>query len=175
MSSPSNLILDVLGLGDGSGLGIRESLRPLENGQRRRTINGELRHTGVSAFRQYELTISSEDVQPPALGDLWPGDTLTVVPVSEIGLVIPPIAVDIVLPRLPHPGSVRTRSKGGLQRPFSVDGRVVRLFSPAEEPTRVYFRPVLTMMLTEPWSQDEAESGGPRGTSWSIELAEVSS
>lgn len=175
MGTPSNLILDALGLGDGSGLGVRESLRPLENGQRRRTINGVLKHLGSAGFRQYELTIGSDDVQPPALGDLWPGDVVTVVPISELGHVIGHQGTTVTLGRDPYVGSVRTRDSAGRSVPFAIAGRVVTLEAPADGVVRVFYRPVLRMMLAEPWSQDEAESGGPLSTGWSLSLAEVSS
>lgn len=173
MSTPSTLLFPSLGLGEGSGLAIRESLRPIENGQRRRTINGRLRHTGRPEFHLYELEVGSDDVQPPALSRLWAGTVVTVVPVSELGDVIGHQGVAVTLLRDPQPGSVRARDSRGLPVPLSVSGRVVALEKPAEGLVRIHYRPVLSCMVTEAWTQDEAETGGAASTSWSISLAEV--
>ncbi|WP_279482244.1 hypothetical protein [Aureimonas sp. SK2] len=173
MSTPSSILFPALGLGEGSGLAVRESLRPIENGQRRRTINGRLRHTGRPEFNLYELEISSDDVQPPALSRLWAGTIVTIVPVSELGDYVGNGGTTVTLVRDPHPGSVRTRDSQGLPVPLSVVGRVVTLAKPADGLVRLHYRPVLTLMVTEAWTQDEAETGGAASTSWSISLAEV--
>ena len=173
MTTPSTLLFPSLGLGEGSGLAVRESLRPIENGQRRRTINGKLRHTGRPEFHLYELEVSSDDVQPPALSRLWAGSVVTVIPVSELGDVIGSQGTTVTLTRDPHPGSVRARDSQGLPVPLNVVGRVVTLNAPAVGMVRLHYRPMLTCMVTEAWSQDEAETGGAASTSWSISLAEV--
>lgn len=173
--TPSKIDIAALGLGDGSGLGIRESLRPIENGQRRRTINGVLRNTGRPEFRLYELELSSDDVQPPALGNLWPGSIVSVVPISEIGVVVPAWQLRFPVTRALEPSSVRGRLPDGrpLRVDYSASFSTFTLPAMQSTPVRIYYRPRLTMMVVDPWSQDESETGGPLSTSWSIRMQEV--
>jgi hypothetical protein len=170
MQSPTSLIISELGIGWQSGLDIHESLKPIEAGELRRTVNGDLVNLTSVEFRRLVLRISSDDIRPPALSHLWRGDVLTVVPVTELGDLIPAGGHSRTLVRDPHPGSVRCLTLAFGDVPCTVDGRVVTLSSPAAEPARIYYRPSLTMMVSG-WSVDESEAAA--SSSWSLDLEEI--
>lgn len=173
MRTPSQLIIPGLPLGWQNGLDIREQLRPIEAGEIRRTVNGRAVSLMDPSFRKYALSLSSDDIRPPVLGDLWRGSELHgVVPTQEIGVpILAAFGMDsCVLPRNPHPGSVKCLDADHRLVAFTVNGRVVTLASPPMADVRVYFRPVLNMMVTG-WSNSEQESRA--SSSWSLELEEI--
>lgn len=170
MNSPTSLIISELGIGWQSGLDIHESLKPIEAGELRRTVNGALLNLTAVEFRKLVLRISSDDIRPPALSQLWRGDVLTVVPVTEMGDLVPAGGQSRTLVRDPHPGSVRCLTRGFGDVPCTVVGRVVTLPTPASEAVRIYYRPMLSMMVSG-WSIDESEAAA--SSSWSLDLEEI--
>lgn len=170
LATPTALVADLFAIGWQTGFQIRESLKPIDAGELRRTVNGRLINLTATEFRKYALSISSDDIRPPALGHLWRGSEIIIAPVSELGDLIAPGGSSRTLARDPLPGSIRCLTKSFADVPFTVAGRTLSLSAPAAETVRIYFRPVLEMMVVG-WSADEDEPGAR--SSWSIEMEEI--
>lgn len=170
LATPTSLSADLLAIGWQTGFSIRENLRPIDAGELRRTVNGTLVNLMVDEFRKYALTISSDDIRPPALAHLWRGSQLTITPASEIGDMIAAGGSSRTLARTPASGSIRCLTKRFDAVPFTISGKVVTLPSPAVGVVRIYYRPVLSMMVVG-WSADTDEAEA--STAWSIDLEEV--
>jgi hypothetical protein len=66
--------------------GVTETLEPIEAaGPMRRTVNGTLVSLSAAQFAKYRWAITCSDVQSPAFDAIWPGDTVTVDCISELG------------------------------------------------------------------------------------------
>lgn len=64
---------------DGSALFVEADITPIDGAtDLRRTVNGSLVNLSDPAFRKLAVTLSASDMTLPALGNLYPGDTLTV-------------------------------------------------------------------------------------------------
>jgi len=90
MVAPSNkatlLELSDMGVPLYSARGLTQTLDPIESaGYLRRTINGTLMDLSVSELRKYHSIISGSDVDPPASDQVWPGRTLQVSCIAELG------------------------------------------------------------------------------------------
>lgn len=86
MTDTTILRLEGMGVPPYSARGLTQSLEPIQGaGQVRRTVNGTLVDFSGSQFRKYKSTISCNDQQAPALEGIWPGMTLTVYCVAELG------------------------------------------------------------------------------------------
>jgi hypothetical protein len=84
-----------------------------------RAIDGSLLDLSYAPLKKYKTTISGNDQDPPALGNIWPGAPITVYCVAELSVP------EYANPERPEvPGS--RRFSGGL----------------------IFYRPVLTMKLT---------------------------
>lgn len=80
------LRLSPLGVPPYSARGITQTLEPIAaSSSMRRTVNGELIDLSVEELRKYKSTIQCTDQRHPALSGVWPGMTLTVSCVAELG------------------------------------------------------------------------------------------
>jgi hypothetical protein len=72
-------VLDMVELGvvPGSARGMKQDLKPLENGKVYVTVNGNDVNTGRPALNLFVTTVSGEDLWPPAIGGLWRGALVT--------------------------------------------------------------------------------------------------
>lgn len=77
------------GIAPESARGINESLQ-LESGatNQRRTVNGTLRNLASESFRKYLIQLDCNDLQPPAFGNVWPGQIVTVKCITELSYAI---------------------------------------------------------------------------------------
>lgn len=86
MTDTTVLRLEGMGVPPYSARGLTQTLDPIQAaGQIRRTVNGTLVDFSGTQFRKYKSTISCNDQQAPALEGIWPGMTLTVDCVAELG------------------------------------------------------------------------------------------
>ena len=150
----------------GSSRFIQADWEPINGGGSfRRTVNGELVHTGRDVFRKWALTLNCTDQSAPTLANAWPGTIATVGFPGRLRVVG---GTSVSLPRDPVAGSVRGVAVDGAHvEPTAVDGRDVS-FTTA--PAVVEFRPELTMMITE-HSENLDERRHEIG--WTIRLEEV--
>lgn len=168
-----------------SDAGITENLSPIDNGSLMRTINGTLIDVTLTSHRKYAVTLSGNDVQPAALGNVWRGQTVTLSAISELAqaaTLVSGAVTGVAIDRQPVTGSGRAIYKNG------ADERFAATVTFTENPTGVYtagmdfgdgsiageafllYRPKLSMMVVG-FSQDTDEFAGAPG--WSLELEEV--
>ena len=164
------LDLGDLALGLGADRQIKESLSPVDSGDLRRTINGALTSLVDPAFRKFKLSVSCDDMHTPGFASAWKGRQLTVRPSSDLTDLIAVGGISRTLERDPVAGSVRAVDVDGATVAFTVAGRVVTLGAAAAKTTRLFYRPVLVMLVAS-WSTDQDEAGAT--TSWQLELEEV--
>jgi hypothetical protein len=168
----TTLISADLAMGYQTALGLTVDISPIEESANIvRSWNGRARNLSAPEFQLFSCTISSsEDIRPPALSNMWPGATFTLVPPAELSDVIQQGASSRTLIRNPHPGSVRCLTKNFVAVPFSVSGRVVTLSSAATESVRIYYRPILKLFVVEPWQTSTHELKAE--VSWSLTAEE---
>ncbi|MBZ7921665.1 hypothetical protein LAC81_07705 [Ensifer adhaerens] len=143
MANETVLVMAGIGVAPYSARGLEQTLQPISGaGQLRRTINGTLVDLSESQMRKFTSTISGSDQLSPALNGIWPGQAVTVDCIAE----------------LCYP-----TSGGSPDRPV-VSG------SPRVEGAMTYYRPQLSMMVTD-WQLREDEYG--RQVSWTLQLEEV--
>ena len=125
-----------------------QTLTPLAHGQLRRTINGQLIHTGLPGHTKYQSTITGEDQAPPALENIWKG---TLFQVGCLPYLTQPNLGNprIELARDPVPDTVMVvDNEGGYHEPLAVTGRQVTL--PENKTTDyVSYRPQLDMYAVD--------------------------
>jgi hypothetical protein len=137
------LVLDGMGVPLYSARGLTQTLSPVQaQSVVRRTINGTARDLSFPAAQKYDSTISCTDLAPPASDGIWAGRVVVVHCVAEL------TRANAATPSRPVvPGSEIV--EGGFTR----------------------YRPILTMMITEPPSLSMEEYTANR--SWSMKLTEV--
>jgi len=169
----TTLISADLAIGWQTALGLSVEMSPIEESAHIvRSWNGRARNLAADEFKLLACTISSsEDMRPPALSRMWPGSTFTMVPPSELSDVIQPGATSRTLIRPVYAGSVRCVTRTFSPVPFTLIGdRIVSLSAPATEPVRIYYRPILNLFVTEPWSISTHEQNAE--VSWSLTAEE---
>lgn len=129
------LILSGMGVPLYSARGLTQTLTPIAAAAvKRRSINGVLYDVSRPQSRKYASKISCTDLRTPAIGGIWPGQTVTVQCVAELNYPV----------------------GGSPERPV-VSG------SEYQDGDFIFYRPVLTMMIVEPpsvqideWNADVA-------------------
>ncbi len=170
MSAETNLILDISGFPPESARNCTQELKPISNGEFKRSVNGELMFLETTERRKYYSIISCTDVNTPIIDRLWVGSQLNIGCIQNLWQVIFPKEQKITLIRPAVAGSVSAVNNFGEQIPFKLIDNDVELYQPYEEKVFVSFRPWLTMqvmnfsMITKEWDME----GG-----WRLELEEV--
>lgn len=165
------LVCTDLALGWHSALDLTCTLSPVdESADIRRTWNGKAVNLAAAEFRLFAVEIASgeSEMRAPALGRLWPGSILWISPTVDLGEYIAVGETSITLQRTPLAGSVRCLTLGFEDVAHTVDGDVVTLAAPATGAIRVYYRPVLECIVTEPWSISDRKRRAE--VSWSFRL-----
>lgn len=86
MTDTTVLHLDIMGVPPYSARGLTQTLDPIQAAaQLHRTVNGTLVDFSGTQFRKYKSTISCNDQNAPALEGIWPGMTVVVDCVAELG------------------------------------------------------------------------------------------
>ena len=119
----------------GAYRGIRQEIRPIANGRIRRKLSGRAYSSARAQFRQLQTTVYFEDMRPPALAGLWPGDIVTI-----------HCAVELPQPQIVGSEPIRPVVPGTLVH-LDADGNLV------DEADAIHFNfcPVLTGIV-EPWA-----------------------
>jgi hypothetical protein len=85
-ASGTLLVISGPGIADYSARGLTQTLDPVDaSAVLARTVNGVLIDLSPAQMRKYKSTIAFSDVETPALDGVWPGITLTVDCVAELG------------------------------------------------------------------------------------------
>ena len=136
-------VLDLEGWGilPGSGRGLRQSIAPVPNGALHYTVWGDLETTARESLNRFKLTITGDDVWPPAFAGLWLGQDVTVHCVSNLPQPQPATMGPI---RPPVPGSL-----------IYLDGDMNELPTSAGA-VWLNFRPILLCKVNA-WNIEESE------------------
>lgn len=150
-----------------AGGGVSQSLQIIEQAaQLRRDVNGGLIRLQNPSFRKYRTEISVNGAGSPTLGNLNPGDLLTIHCIAEITQRVASGAATLV--RDPVPGSVRCYDNNSRRTADpTVSGRSITGASGA---TFLVFRPILECAV-EAYSYDRNETSAE--VSWSLIAVEV--
>lgn len=87
MSDDTILVMDEIGVPLYSARGLTQTLTPSPEAKPnpRRTINGEGRSMALAQMQKYDSTITCKDQSAPALDNVWPGMTVVVSCIQELG------------------------------------------------------------------------------------------
>lgn len=163
----------VLKLGDlvipvGSGRGISQSIKPIDNGDLRRTVNGKLIDMTREQNRKFESQITATDMATPTFAGVWKGSEIEVECIAKLRQYASPASAVMTLIRTPVPGSIfGFTATGEKLQPESVDDLEITFASPV---VFVAYRPILLMMvIATSWDDDEYAAE----EAWTIDLEEV--
>lgn len=160
--SLSDIKCDALGLGWLSGMRLTAELSLIPNSvDMRRDWNFRLDNWADPEIELYRVALSSGEGERrfPALISLNGRQDVEVELFTRLEQIILPGQTSITLLRPPVAGSVEARGPGWPQEiDVSVDGRVVSLSEPLSTYTRVFYRPIMTLRLAEPWRMVEREN-----------------
>lgn len=135
-----------------SARGCTQTLTPLENGELRRTVNGNLLFTGSLSHQKYRTRLQCLDEETPALEAITRGEA---VEVGCIARLVQEVVGDgslasALLTRIPVVESVRaTDIKGDAIAIQSVEGRQVSFAHTIRAGEKIYlsYQPTLTMRV----------------------------
>lgn len=97
-----------------SARGVEQTLELIDQASNvRRAINGTLMNFSYAPFQKYKSTISCDDMDPPAVDGIWPGQLVTVECVVELATA----AYDTNFARDSVEGSVRESGNFVMYRP----------------------------------------------------------
>lgn len=168
----TKLLCPALGIGWQTALNLNVELSPISgSANMTRNWNGGIVNLADPQFRLYEIRISSgyDDMRPPALANLWPGETFTIVPPGELCVVIPVGSSTAVFPRKIH--STRAITLGFEDVAHSFSAKTLTQSAPATEIVRAYASMEHEVMVTEPWRQSFREAEAQY--SWQLPTEEV--
>lgn len=172
MSDETVLVLGTIPLPFGSSRFISQTIQPIDNGDVRRTVNGNLRDMTRVENQKFESQISSTDQATPALAGLWKGNEILVECMKKFRDPVVPAGLAITLIRDPVVVSVFGYVAATCEKilPDTIGGvgnRDITFFSNVDY---VEYRPIINfMVLANSINEDEpaAEEG------WQIDLEEV--
>lgn len=165
MTDDTSLTIDGILIPVGAARGVKAALELVDNGQLRRTVNGELVDLTRTTSRKYKLSLSCSDLSTPTLADLVRGQAVTVVPPKRLRQAVP-YSGTVTLRRPAAEGTLRAQDQSGAAVACTLDGDVVS----APAGSIVSYLPVLDMLVASV-SHDAEEWDATE--SWSIELEEV--
>jgi hypothetical protein len=171
MSDETLLSINGIELPVGSSRGISQTLKPIDNGDLRRTVNGDLKDLTREQNRKFESQISGQGspiLSTPAFADVWKGSELIIDCISKLRQNVNPSSSSATLIRDPVSGSISGLTfSGDYIDPDTVTGRDVTF---SQDVIMIRFRPKLTMLVLA-ISTNEDEYEAQEG--WTIDLEEV--
>jgi hypothetical protein len=106
-TNETDITIGDLNIPFGAGIGISETLQPIDNGDLRRSINGDLVDLTRPENRKFEYSINGGDSASPAIAALWKGTVITpVIPVTKLRENVAPAGLSVTLTRPPLVSSV---------------------------------------------------------------------
>jgi hypothetical protein len=80
----TELVINVVGLPPQSAWGVTEKVVPIdESAQIRRDVDGVLHDRSLAQFRKYQVSLSAEGMNAPALVGIWPGQEIVIDCITE--------------------------------------------------------------------------------------------
>lgn len=168
--SETNLILGVNGLPPESARNCIQELRPIPNGEFRRTVNGNIVFLEANENKKYKSVISCRDLNSPIIDEIWVGSYVKVGCIQNLWQSIPSGTTQITLCRNPVAGSACVIDGSGSPVRFTCNDNKVEIDKPYKERLFVCFRPWLQMQVTD--FSIETNEWGMTGI-WKIVLEEV--
>lgn len=172
MTEETVLVFGDIVLPKGSSRFLTQTIQPIDNGDVRRTVNGNLRDLTRVENRKFETQISSTDQATPALAGVWKGSVHVVECVKKFRDNFSPAGAAITLIRDPVVASVFGYVADPCEKiaPSSVGGVGNRDITFSEDVDYVEYRPILTLMILAN-SVNEDEAAAEEG--WQIDAEEV--
>ena len=169
--SETNLILGLVGMPPESARNCTQIISPIPNGEFQKTVNGESVFLKSNELKKYKSTIMCKDVNIPIIDKIWIGSQINVGCIQNLWQSIEPGKTEVILIRPPVKDSVGVLNEEGQEIPFELESdNKVKIVKTYEEKIFVYFRPWLTMQVTN--FQLETDEWGMSG-GWKLELEEV--
>ncbi|HAU28981.1 MAG TPA: hypothetical protein DCW68_02585 [Rhodospirillaceae bacterium] len=162
-----------------SARGLKQGFAPDVDAQMERDVNGTLHAIEIpAAFHKLRVSITAEDIQPPAFGNLKKGDLVTVTCAAELGepATLTAGSASITLSRPAVGGSGRAVAASGALAAVALTGTDNKTASVdfgdagLSGYCAIYYRPVLSCRV-ENFSMDRDEWSA--ASSWLLELREV--
>ena len=132
----------------------QQTLRPIAWGEFRRTVNGELRYTGLPAIKKYKTIIQCQDQVLPPFHRLWAGATMTIHCLSVLTDVwsttddSAKTTEDIQLHREPVPGSILINGVSAVNLGQKIKWSEALNLAKDQSAITIQYRPILTMKIT---------------------------
>lgn len=167
----TSLILGLVGMPPESARNCKQKISPIPNGEFRKTINGESVFLKSNELKKYKSVIECKDINAPIIDKIWIGSQINVGCIQNLWQSIEPKDNEAVLIRPPVSESVGAIDAIGKQIRFELlDDNKIKITKPSEKRIFVYFRPWLTMQVTNFYLETDewGMSGG-----WKLELEEV--
>ena len=167
----STLIIKGIGFPRLSCREVTQTLLPIQQGEIRRSVNGELCYIGTSAHHKYKSTIMCADYNLPGLQQVWVGAQVSVLCVSDLWerFVLGDETVR-ELSRPPVPGSLNGIRADGSPIEAVCEESLLTLPQGDGEEVMVSYRPLLKMRIT---AFDFRASEWEKGAQWRLLLEEV--
>lgn len=163
--SETNLILGVNGLPPESARNCVQELRPIPNGEFKRTVNGNMVFLESNKDRKYRSVISCKDLNFPIIDEIWVGSRIKIGCIQNLWQSIPQGTTKITLCRKPVDGSVCIINSVGDPIKFTCNNSEIEIDTTYAEKVFVCFRPWMQMQVTD--FSIETNEWGMSGT-WKI-------
>lgn len=157
----------------GAARGIRCSVQPIEPGELRRTVNGQLIDLTRAALRKIRIALSGDGVAMPSAHTLWRGSFLLIAPPIVWTATADAGAAVLYLPRPALSGSLVLRDAvtDAVLPPPEYDAATLSVALPEHANAVVLeYQPIFEVLVTDR-SEDHDEWGAT--VSWSLDLEEV--
>lgn len=152
-----------------SSRGVHQTLTPIECGEVRRTINGELIYLGLPTHHKFKSTIRCEDQLTFGMDRTWIGSQV------EVHCILPLIqkvsdAGDVTLIRHARMEAIRVENQYGQAVAFAPKASNMIEIAGNDGPYTITFQPILSMRITDfgasvkEWEAQEE---------WALSLEEV--
>ena len=143
------LTLSLGGLPPLSARGCEQTLKPIQLGQMKRTVNGELIHVGSQQLK-YKSIVKAKDRTVLALNGLAPGVVVSVGCVQPLWEKVEKIDNHYDLMRKPVENSVCVFDENQKKVDFELDGQVLAINKIFDDyPIFVSYRPYLEMRVVD--------------------------
>ena len=167
----SNLVIDGVGFPRLSCRDVTQTLRPIPQGEMRRSVNGELCYVGTKGHHKYQSTVMCSDQNLPGLQEIWVGAIVHVHCVSTLWETLVLGSQDTQqLSRTAVPGSLDVVDEKGAPLDYTYEGEVLKLPLGEGEQAIVSYRPTLRMRIK---AFDFKEAEWEEGSQWSLLLEEI--
>lgn len=168
----TNLILGLVGMPPESARNCTQEISPIPNGEFRETVNGERIFLKSNDKKRYRTTIICKDLNSPLIDKMWVGSQINVGCIQNLWQAIDAGKTEVTLVRPPVKNSVGVINEEGIPVRFqlSSEGNKVTIEKPRETKVFVYFRPWLTMQITN--FRLETNEWGMSG-GWRLDMEEI--